>query len=128
MQATPRTEINIPPNTIILSPPHGKIAIKLGEGDVVVLGRQRSADYRLIDLTNYFAIDYGVSRVHARLWRKNNQLWIEDLGSSNGTWLNDVRLAPHVPCLLNAKGVLVLAAMSISVLIADDYQDNLQVD
>ncbi|NHZ73099.1 MAG: SpoIIE family protein phosphatase [Nitrospirae bacterium] len=36
--------------------------------------------------------DRFLSRQHARLFRKGNHIWIEDLGSSNGTWLNDRRV------------------------------------
>ncbi|HEV8231630.1 MAG TPA: FHA domain-containing protein [Thermoanaerobaculia bacterium] len=34
----------------------------------------------------------GVSRRHAKIFRDGNDYWIEDLGSSNGTFLNGVRL------------------------------------
>jgi len=33
-----------------------------------------------------------VSNQHARLWYRNKQWWIEDLLSTNGTFLNDERL------------------------------------
>ena len=38
----------------------------------------------------------GVSASHARLFQKgpNGEWWLEDLGSSNGTWLDDRRLQP----------------------------------
>lgn len=32
--------------------------------------------------------DPGVSRFHARIWKQGNGLQIEDLGSSNGTYVN----------------------------------------
>ena len=34
----------------------------------------------------------GVSRHHARIVRRGGTFSVEDLGSSNGTWLNDVRV------------------------------------
>jgi len=38
--------------------------------------------------------DDVVSAVHARLWREGDgSWWLEDLGSTNGTWLNGRRLA-----------------------------------
>lgn len=36
--------------------------------------------------------DRFLSRQHARLQREGNHFWIEDLGSANGTWVNDRRV------------------------------------
>src|SRR5439155_1844534 len=38
-----------------------------------------------------------VSRRHLRIDWDGKQATIVDLGSGNGTWLNNVRLTPHVP-------------------------------
>jgi pSer/pThr/pTyr-binding forkhead associated (FHA) protein len=39
-----------------------------------------------------------ISRRHARIWRDDNAYLIEDLGSVNGTVINDqVRLRPNSP-------------------------------
>jgi len=45
------------------------------------LGRGPACDLQIADDT--------VSSIHARLFYGNNQWWIEDSGSSNGTFLND---------------------------------------
>jgi pSer/pThr/pTyr-binding forkhead associated (FHA) protein len=39
-------------------------------------------------------IDYDTysSNLHARLFRLDGDLWAEDLGSTNGTWVNTVRI------------------------------------
>lgn len=34
----------------------------------------------------------NVSNEHARIFFRNNSLWVEDRGSTNGTFLNDTRL------------------------------------
>lgn len=39
----------------------------------------------------------GVSRLHARVSRKENRYFIEDLNSTNGTYLNEVALEYHEP-------------------------------
>lgn len=40
--------------------------------------------------------DIYTSTLHARLFRHNDQLWIEDLGSTNGTYVNSERIAKAV--------------------------------
>ncbi|MBO0713902.1 MAG: FHA domain-containing protein [Acidimicrobiales bacterium] len=41
--------------------------------------------------------DNFVSNHHARFFTRENKLWIEDLGSTNGTYLNTHRLAQPAP-------------------------------
>jgi hypothetical protein len=36
--------------------------------------------------------DAYTSSIHARIYRRDGTLWVEDLGSTNGTWLNGERL------------------------------------
>ncbi|MBL8162492.1 MAG: FHA domain-containing protein [Anaerolineae bacterium] len=48
-----------------------------------------------IDLTPYNAGLLGVSRQHAEITRPADEYLIADLGSTNGTWLNEVKLTPH---------------------------------
>jgi pSer/pThr/pTyr-binding forkhead associated (FHA) protein len=45
-----------------------------------------------IDLTRYHALEYGVSRLHAKIQRTRDGLTITDIGSSNGIFLNGRRL------------------------------------
>ena len=40
--------------------------------------------------------DIYTSTVHARLFRRNEQLWIEDLGSTNGTFVNSEQISQAV--------------------------------
>jgi flagellar motor switch/type III secretory pathway protein FliN/pSer/pThr/pTyr-binding forkhead associated (FHA) protein len=43
----------------------------------------------------------GAGRRHARIVKRQGRYFLEDLGSANGTYLNDVKLRPHQPVLLN---------------------------
>lgn len=40
--------------------------------------------------------DIYTSTLHARLFRNNGQLWVEDLGSTNGTYVNSEQIAKAV--------------------------------
>lgn len=40
--------------------------------------------------------DIYTSTLHARLFRHNEQLWVEDLGSTNGTYVNSEQIAKAV--------------------------------
>lgn len=48
-----------------------------------------------VDLTKYGAHRLGVSRRHATINRTESGLHILDLGSANGTFLNEIKLPPH---------------------------------
>ena len=58
--------------------------LPIGEG-ALILGRSSSCDLRLPHAS--------ISRRHARLTRRGERLFLEDLGSQNGTFLDDERLA-----------------------------------
>jgi hypothetical protein len=40
--------------------------------------------------------DIYTSTLHARLFRRNDQLWVEDLGSTNGTYVNSEQISKAV--------------------------------
>jgi len=40
--------------------------------------------------------DSYTSNIHARLFRREGALWLEDLGSTNGTWVNGERVAEPI--------------------------------
>jgi pSer/pThr/pTyr-binding forkhead associated (FHA) protein len=53
--------------------------------DEVTVGRAAGCGVRLEDAYT--------SSIHARLFRRNGSLWVEDLGSTNGTWVNAERIS-----------------------------------
>lgn len=67
-----------------------------------ILGRAdaSSANQPDLDLTPYGAIEKGVSRIHAAVERSEDALIIIDMGSSNGTHLNGIKLGPDQPRVL----------------------------
>jgi serine/threonine-protein kinase len=59
-----------------------------------------------------------ISRRHARIFRKGDVYLVEDLGSVNGTVLNDaLRLAPHQPRALESGDKLRLGETTLHFLI-----------
>ncbi len=68
-----------------------------------------------VDLTPDGGLEGGVSRRHARIFFQNDQFHIEDLGSTNGTYLNGTRLDPYSPRPLGDGDELRLGQITIRV-------------
>jgi len=73
-----------------------------------------------IDLSPYDGYSQGVSRLHATLKIKASNLFIEDLGSSNGTRINDNKIDPHSDQLIHHGDVISLGRFKIQALIRQD--------
>lgn len=67
-----------------------------------ILGRADSTSPQKpdLDLTPYGALEKGVSRIHAAIYRSEDTLTLVDMGSANGTHLNGQRLVPEQPRIL----------------------------
>jgi hypothetical protein len=61
-----------------------------------------------LDLDSYAGELAGLSRRHARIFIQQDQCWIEDLNSVNGTYLNQQRLTPDKPVSLSDGDLLRL--------------------
>jgi len=81
----------------------------------VVLGRGRSAEYDMVDLTDFHAYAQGVSRQHCLLERVGEQLSAMDLGSANGTYLNDVLLQPNERYLIANGDKMILGRLHLTL-------------
>ena len=71
-------------------------AIGLEVHDAITVGRadpNEGFDPNL-DLTPYGGHEGGVSRRHALIWQEDQRLFVKDLGSTNGTRLNEGALQP----------------------------------
>jgi hypothetical protein len=80
-----------------------------------VLGRRDAATGTNpdVDFTAYSGYRMGVSRRHAILNLRNNQLEIQDLGSSNGTSVNGVRLEARRPRALRDGDEIILGKLKM---------------
>lgn len=67
--------------------PDGRVVAKL-EKDVFVIGKQKGE----VDLV---LEDDTISRLHARICKEEDIIYLEDLNSTNGTFKNGLRLQPY---------------------------------
>lgn len=70
-----------------------------------------------IDLTPDGGLEMGVSRRHARILKRDQQIYVEDLGSSNGTFVNGQKLMPYFPEILSDGDDLRLGKLHIKVVL-----------
>lgn len=75
--------------------------IELGEGEVII-GRSPSCRLRLQS--------ENVSREHARIFFRNDEYYIEDLGSTNGTYVNGIRV---VKCALRKNDFISIGGEKV---------------
>lgn len=71
-----------------------------------------------IDLGPYRAFENGVSRIHATIKRIDNHAVIADQGSSNGTFVNGVRLKPQVETPLKNGDLIALGKLKFQILLS----------
>ena len=83
-----------PPQLSLKLTRNGEQIIKSNQAELVV-GRAHKKSTPDIDLAPHQGAQAGVSRRHARLLRENDQWYLEDLGSTNGTFLNGTKVSPH---------------------------------
>ena len=70
-----------------------------------------------VDLSSYNAYANGVSRLHAAIKLVNKRIVVVDLGSSNGTYLNGVRLSPYIETPVSHGDLIFLGKLKIQLLI-----------
>ncbi len=81
-----------------------------------VLGRGgETGDETLINLSEFNALQHGVSRQHCRFERLDDQLLVRDLGSTNGTYLNDCRLIASEDYLVAHGDRLILGTLHFTL-------------
>lgn len=98
--------------------PHGP-NIQLPDSKHIVLGRTGSRDVRqgsFVNLEAVGAAEAGISRRHAHLFEKGGQMMIEDLKSTNGTFVNEHRLAPYEPTPISESDTIRLAGIEAKIM------------
>jgi ABC-type multidrug transport system ATPase subunit len=93
------------------------------QGDTLLLGRDPASDV---------VLDYPmVSWQHARLSRRAGQIFVEDLGSTNGTFVNGLRISGQVPVAIGATvslGSYTFRLAGLDRIEQRDYRGNVTVE
>ena len=113
----PEEEEVASPVSLKLSIPDSGRDVELPLAKEVNIGRldPASASFPDIDLTSDGGLEKGVSRRHAKITRRGNEVFIEDLGSINGTFLNRKKLTPYLPQVLKSGDELQLGKLILRV-------------
>lgn len=78
-----------PPRDIIMTDEHGHVSSPIAIAGLVTLGRADSCEVQILDT---FA-----SQMHARVFDLDGVSYVEDLNSTNGTYLNDTKIVGTSP-------------------------------
>ena len=111
-------DFEIPSNGIVLIQLENGQPIAILNEKSFILGRE-SDEIKiwepLVDLTHLNAYEYGISRVHARIRKVKNSYQIIDLESTNGTWIENQRIAPKTPTPLASGDRIRLGRLNMLV-------------
>ena len=71
-----------------------------------------------VDLSPFKAFDNGVSRLHAVIKNIEGSAVLIDLGSSNGTYVNGIRIMPNVEQRLRHGDIIALGKLKMQVVLS----------
>ena len=116
MSGAPGVDVT-PPLSLKLTIPESGREMEVPLTKEVNIGRldPASASFPDIDLTSDGGLEKGVSRRHAKITRRGSEVFIEDLGSINGTFLNRKKLTPYLPQALKSGDELQLGKLILRV-------------
>lgn len=99
----------------------GQILPLNGPGEYIV-GRVSDGQSILpdVNLEPYAAYESGVSRLHAQIRIDDHAMWITDLGSANGTRINNEKLTPHQSYPLGNKDIVRFGRLSVQALVGQE--------
>ena len=109
-------KVEVAPDALTMLVSGFKTPLTVDRKREIVIGR-RVPDHPLpdVDLASYNAYKLGVSRRHAVLRCSESGCAIEDQASANATWVNENKLTPFVPYLLQSGDTLRLGHLVMHV-------------
>lgn len=86
----------------------------------VILGRGTSAESpNTLHIQHQDTLSLGISRQHAALLPRADGVWVSDLDSANGTYLNRRKLVPHMRYQLENGDRLQLGQLEVTVVMVN---------
>jgi FHA domain len=96
--------------------------IFLKKSNVITLGREvRGETAPWVDFTPHNAFHLGVSRQHGVIEVSRGRYFFRDLESTNGTWLNDVKLVPHRAYALQTGDLIRMGQLGFYIYFNTEY-------
>jgi hypothetical protein len=123
----PESDRSVPAQTAPLTELAWRLVLYIGQSAPVAVGMELTSSAVIgrhdntlalspeLDLTPYGGMQAGVSRRHARLFVHDRGLYIQDLGSTNGTFINEHALQPESPYRLNDGDVITFGELRVQL-------------
>jgi pSer/pThr/pTyr-binding forkhead associated (FHA) protein len=110
------TDVEMAGAKLVLTSPEGS-TLDIPAKDEVVIGREDpiSEVFPDVDLTALGGLEKGVSRKHAVIHHAGADYTVEDMGSTNGTFINRKRIQPHAPETIKPGDEVRFGKLSLSV-------------
>ncbi len=86
-----------------------KVEVMIGREDPI------SEVFPDVDLTSLGGMEKGVSRKHAVIHRSGADYTVEDMASTNGTYINKKRIQPHAPQAIKPGDEVSFGQLALSV-------------
>jgi pSer/pThr/pTyr-binding forkhead associated (FHA) protein len=101
---------------LVLATPEGS-ELEIPAKDEVVVGREDpiSEIFPDVDLTELGGMEKGVSRKHAVIHHEGADYTVEDMGSTNGTFVNKKKIQPHAPQAIKPGDEVRFGKLSLAV-------------
>ena len=110
------TAMESPAERLVLASADGS-TLEIPVMDEVVVGREDpiSEVFPDLDLTGFGGMEKGVSRKHAVIHRSGADYTVEDMGSTNGTYVNRKKVLPNVPQAIKPGDELRFGKLAFSL-------------
>ncbi len=90
--------------------------VEMDAAQTIIVGRMPSPHGKLLDLTPFQATRYGISRHHAIIRIEEDGYMLEDLNSTNGTYINNFRIEPPLRYPLKHRDELRFGQLTMQIL------------
>ncbi len=101
--------------TLLLDIPKHPIRVRLTDSEELVIGRAAPASIIGPDIDLSEFSEYGISRVHAALLRKEKTLYLTDLGSRHHTMLNNQQMVANQPQAIKHGDEVRFGTLSVRI-------------